>query len=176
MFDISGFVNARAIGFTGTRGGMSNLQNSQFFKFIEKAVREPLGRFREFHHGACLGADDEAVNATKIARDSCRMDDTLSGIARPSLSIIARPCDIRSMVSFNAIDLSDEAYPARPPLDRNKDIVNASDILLAVPSGPETTRSGTWSTVRFARKHRKPILIFWPDGTVEIDGGERGKI
>jgi hypothetical protein len=35
-----------------------------------------------------------------------------------------------------------------------------------VPSGPERLRSGTWATVRYARKLRKPITILWANGEV----------
>ena len=41
-----------------------------------------------------------------------------------------------------------------------------TDMLVACPKGPEEVRSGTWSTVRFARKRGKRIVIIMPDGTV----------
>lgn len=61
----------------------------------------------------------------------------------------------------------------KPYLVRNKDIVNASEGMLAAPRGPEELRSGTWSTIRYARKCRKKVLIMWPDGseTWEAGGG-----
>ena len=53
-------------------------------------------------------------------------------------------------------------------LDRNHDIVDASAEMLALPSGPEKMRgSGTWATIRYARRTRVPLLICWPDGRVE---------
>jgi predicted Rossmann fold nucleotide-binding protein DprA/Smf involved in DNA uptake len=54
-----------------------------------------------------------------------------------------------------------------PPLVRNRIIVDGCDVLLAAPSGAErdNPRSGTWMTVRYARKRRKRIVIVWPDGT-----------
>jgi hypothetical protein len=42
----------------------------------------------------------------------------------------------------------------------------AAAMLAACPKGPEERRSGTWATVRYARKTGKPVVIFWPDGTV----------
>ena len=39
-----------------------------------------------------------------------------------------------------------------PYLERNKNIVNAVDFIIAAPDGPEKVRSGTWSTVRYAKK------------------------
>jgi predicted Rossmann fold nucleotide-binding protein DprA/Smf involved in DNA uptake len=64
---------------------------------------------------------------------------------------------------------AEEVRPQRPYLDRNRDIVAASDVLIACPKGPEQRRSGTWSTVRYARQARLPILIVWPDGEVSDD-------
>jgi hypothetical protein len=54
---------------------------------------------------------------------------------------------------------------SKPPLVRNRSIVNASGIMLAAPSGPEVIRSGTWSTIRYAKHVGKPLFIFWPDGS-----------
>jgi hypothetical protein len=57
--------------------------------------------------------------------------------------------------------------PERPYLDRNKDIVRETASLIAAPAEPEEQlRSGTWSTVRFARKQGKPVFLILPDGTV----------
>lgn len=58
--------------------------------------------------------------------------------------------------------------PRKPYLDRNQDIVDDTDELLAVPDGPERVRSGTWSTVRYARKRKdRQISIVWPNGKLE---------
>ena len=55
----------------------------------------------------------------------------------------------------------------RPYLSRNKDIVRETDMLIATPAeAEEQRRSGTWSTIRFARKLGKPVFVIWPDGTV----------
>jgi hypothetical protein len=46
------------------------------------------------------------------------------------------------------------------PLARNRDIVDACDILVAAPRWDrEELRSGTWMTVRLARKKRIPVLM-----------------
>ncbi len=55
-------------------------------------------------------------------------------------------------------------------LTRNKDIVRETDILIAAPAEiEEQIRSGTWSTVRYARKLGKPVFVILPDGTVHVD-------
>ena len=44
---------------------------------------------------------------------------------------------------------------------RNKDIVNSCDILIACPENDkEVIRSGTWSTIRYAKKINKTVLLF----------------
>lgn len=30
----------------------------------------------------------------------------------------------------------------------------------------EEQKTGTWYTIRYARKQNKQIVIFWPDGTI----------
>lgn len=52
-----------------------------------------------------------------------------------------------------------EERPAKPYLERNKDIANEGiDGLIAAPSGwVEELRSGTWATVRYARKLKRTI-------------------
>jgi hypothetical protein len=53
-----------------------------------------------------------------------------------------------------------------PPLDRNKMMVDDCEALIATPRlMVEELRSGTWSTIRYARKCRKPVHIVWPDGS-----------
>lgn len=50
----------------------------------------------------------------------------------------------------------------KPYLERNTDIVTNSDIIIGCPLDPtkEVIRSGTWSTIRKAKKMNKKIFIF----------------
>jgi hypothetical protein len=34
----------------------------------------------------------------------------------------------------------------------------------------EVVRSGTWSTIRYARKRSKPITVILPDGSLQREG------
>lgn len=135
------------VGFTGTRKGMTDAQKSAFGQWI-------YGRaISIFHHGACRGADAESVRI---------IDDEL----HPRPIIIAHPSDLEAMTDPEAISLSGPRHWPKPPLVRNKDIVDECDTLLACPEGPEVIRSGTWSTIRYARKLGKTVVIFWPNGDV----------
>lgn len=51
-------------------------------------------------------------------------------------------------------------------LKRNHNIVDSCTHLFACPHDEEIMRSGTWATVRYARKQNKPITIIWPDGSM----------
>lgn len=135
------------IGFTGTRKGMTHEQT--------KKVRKYFVQLHPFclHHGDCIGADDEA---NSIAR----------GLFNNS--IIHPPVDPK----YRAYCPSDKSWEPKRYIVRNHDIVDESDILVATPKQKrETRRSGTWATIRYARKqeHIKAIYIIYPDGTSSLD-------
>jgi hypothetical protein len=69
---------------------------------------------------------------------------------------------------------ADEIKPSKGYLARDVAMVEATDLLIACPKGPEQERgSGTWFTVRAARARGKMILIIWPDGRVTDENMER---
>lgn len=131
------------IGFTGTQKGMTKEQKEEFSKYI-------LGvDITEFHHGDCIGADEEAH---KIVND-----------AFESVVIITHPPIEDKKRSFV---YGVTARKAKPYLERNKDIVNETDMLIACPkSDKEELRSGTWSTIRYAKMMGKRMIIIYPDGS-----------
>lgn len=58
-------------------------------------------------------------------------------------------------------------FPVKAPLARNRDIVNATPKLYAfVSTYHEIQRSGTWATIRYARKIGHDVTVVWPDGLV----------
>jgi hypothetical protein len=125
------------VGFTGTQLGMSPNQMAQFlprFAFYLPTV---------FHHGMCIGADEQAEEF--VLR--CFPHVIIYGhmpINRSKVSMKCRPHHF---------------LQPREYLERNKKIVDRSDVLLAAPKGPEELRSGTWSTIRYARKKGIPVEI-----------------
>ena len=55
-------------------------------------------------------------------------------------------------------------YPQQEYLNRNHNIVDASEILIACPAQTEEViRSGTWATIRYARKNNKIIRFIGPE-------------
>ena len=131
-------------GFTGTQLGMTAAQK----RIVETFLRNSRG---EFQHGDCIGADEEAH---EIALGF-------------GFLIILHPPTNRTKRAF--CDAAIERM-AKPYLSRNKDIVLETDQLIAAPGEEEEhIRSGTWSTVRFARSLKRTINIVLPDGRVLVE-------
>jgi hypothetical protein len=134
-------MRARKIGFTGTQRGMTEIQ--------AQMVDDYFGTGTEFHHGDCIGADEQAHRLAKAA--GC-------------LIIIHPPSNLNK----RAFCVADNILPEKEYLDRNHDIVDSTELLLATPSGEKVLRSGTWATIRYARKWKKPTIIIYPNGRTEI--------
>lgn len=134
------------IGFTGTQTGLSAQQKMVLTGILNSVG--PIGMFpNEFHHGCCIGADSESHYIAKEV----------------GLHIVLHPPTNLSKADTTLV--GDEERRAKDYLARNHDIVNESSLLIACPKGPEELRSGTWATVRYARKQKKQLIIIFPDGS-----------
>ena len=133
-----------SLGFTGTQTGLTKAQA----KNLKKALESFSESHDDFHHGDCIGADKEAHDIARAL--SYRI------ILHPPTSPLKRAfCD------------SDICRDPLSYLERNTEIAKESDILIACPKErEEQLRSGTWSTVRRARKQNRNILILFPDGFI----------
>lgn len=145
------------IGFTGTRHGMTSEQMGAFSQFMSEVF--PL---TEFHHGDCVGADDEAANIMSDIRSNSDMD------AR-RWKIVCHPPADETHRAFN--EHYDEMREPKTHFARNRAIVDECDMLIAAPQYAEpitqTTRGGTAYTVTYARKKGKKVYVIRPDGTIE---------
>lgn len=133
-------------GFTGTQNGMTDRQSSTFIRWVHSKGRA------ELTHGDCIGADEQAHAIT--LHNGWRI------VIRPASGVGGK----RAFCTG-----ASKVHEPKPPLDRNTDIVDDTQRLVACPSGPEIMRSGTWSTVRRARRAGRPILIIWPDGSITTE-------
>ena len=143
------------LGFTGTREPISDAQR----KWLWRLFYPDEGRCEIdiLHHGACENADTFAHHYA---------------LGQVKEIVIHPPEDPKHVDLSCFVTTSTRTrivvLPPRPYLKRNEDIVDASSKLVALPKTHfEELRSGTWSTVRYARAHDKPGMIVWPDGRVE---------
>jgi len=140
------------IGFTGTRKGLTDKQEQLFLDLI-KAEKN----ITEFHHGDCVGAD-------------ARVDELMRSISSRYQIIVHPPIQSNHRAWCNG----DITLPEKDYIERNHDIVDVCDVLYACPgSMSEEQRSGTWATIRYARKQNKMIVIIYPTGEMS-DATELG--
>jgi hypothetical protein len=136
-------MTERHIGVTGTESGGNTRQLALAEMFLGELLSQG---FTHLHHGDCVGVDDEVA---LIAADL-------------GYTLVGHPPTNPRMRAFNK--RTSIWMPERPYLDRNQDIVDASEKLLAVPKEMvEILRSGTWSTVRRARKKGLVPYIIYPE-------------
>jgi len=135
------------VGFTGSREGMAIKQKLTLRAFLKKNATQ-------FIHGDCEGSDEEAHYIAEELK--------LSILIYPPQDVkhqafCAQKSAYKLIVSFKP----------QPYLKRNKSIVSMCDVLCATPATMrEQLRSGTWSTVREARRQSKQLMIILPDGTI----------
>jgi len=138
------------IGFTGTQTGLTPMQ----FNLLVEVLGE-LHEVTEAHHGDCIGADFEFATIVKCVA--------------PDVVVHRHPPTNKTKRANTRFDVD---HPPKEYLVRNKEIVRAADFIIACPKGQhEEQRSGTWSTVRFARRCNMPIVILWPDGKYNYEEG-----
>lgn len=137
------------IGFTGTRLGMTAPQ----LVSLDHVLKD-LEPFFSVHHGGCKGSDEQFHK--QITHDY------------PSVLRVIHWGDREAWRSDHAI--GDLEHDPKPNLERNHDIVHQSDLLIAAPdSMTEMIHSGTWATVRYARKLGKKIILIFPQGVIKVE-------
>lgn len=136
-------VMTTAVGVTASRDGLTEPQADLAYRFLD-GLRATGAT--ELHHGDCVGGDAALAD---MARDlGYRL------IAHPPTAPVLR-----------AHVPSDVVLPATGYLARNRRIVDDTHVLVAFPNTPEEqVRSGTWSTVRYARQVRRRHHVVGPAG------------
>jgi hypothetical protein len=130
---------------TGTVDGWTSAQCAYVTEFLKNQRPRVL-------HGAARGVDSECHD---IARWF-------------ALPIWVHPGSVKSNLAN--LDMTSPlccVEPPAPPLVRNMTMVNRAHLVIAVPRGEEQLRSGTWATIRYARKQGKHLVIVYPSGRVE---------
>lgn len=137
------------VGFTGTRKGMSEDQATRFVLKMLAVEGELV-----FHHGDCIGADAEAHHLVREFR--------------PDAIIHIHPPEDPKQQAFCDGDREEEP---KEYIERNRDIVRASDLLIAAPAQDYNMPrgSGTWATIRYSRKAGVRLAVIDPNGNVLED-------
>jgi hypothetical protein len=126
----------RVVGFTGTQKGMSKRQKESLKEALSDGVTE-------LHHGDCIGAD---AQADTIAREL-------------GIDVVIHP-PINALKRAFCAKAGDVVWEPAPYLERDHDIVDETEELIAAPHGDkEELRSGTWATIRYARQLDKTVTI-----------------
>ena len=142
------------VGFTGTREGLTDQQLAWLYSLLED--QSPDMAITEVHHGACVGADLAVHQAALDA--NC-----LVHVWPPTnMSLCATECLIQGpLVTI---------HPRMPYFNRDREIVNATEGLIALPkhdAQPDPPQwGGTWYTVDFALRMNRPVIICNPKGIV----------
>jgi hypothetical protein len=131
------------VGITATRKGLTQTQKT-ILRGSLKDMQDWEGA-HVFHHGDCLGGD---VDGAEIAREL-------------GYKIVAHPPENPKL---RAYDKADEVREPLSYLARNRNIVDETGTLFACPDGPERPHSGTWLTVRYARKVGARYQLIGPTG------------
>lgn len=136
------------IGVTGTRKKVLPAQVGTFTWLIRQELERAADGRVELHHGDCIEADYLMHCVAKGL--GCR-------------TVIHPPRDPK----YRAWCVGDEMWPEKEYLTRNRDIVECGRIMIAMPNeDEEQLRSGTWSTIRYARKLGREVRQILRDGTV----------
>lgn len=146
------------LGFTGTRRGLTPAQLAALPSVIAALPDRVL-------HGGAIGADEQfdrwllqhGMNPQHIHVLPCEAERERFWIERQYVELTVHPHPLHLR----------KVYATQKALVRNELIARECDHLLACPAGmTEELRSGTWATVRYARKAGRALTILWPDGSV----------
>ena len=141
-----------AIGFTGTRHGMTRVQLRAVEQLVADLTRGEPPCWA--HHGDCVGADAE-FHGVVAAIDGAR--------------IVVHPGPAYD-IARQAGCAGHERREPLPHMRRNANIVRESTVMIAAPYQETERRSGgTWATIRMARMAGKPLAIVYPSGVVATE-------
>jgi len=137
------------VGFSGTREGMSKKQRW--------GLIYELNRFKwrvEGHHGDCEGFDEE-VHAFLALRSQPTI------VIHPPIDIEYRAfCEVTDTEFFGYSGDNTTGLIPKRYLERNRDIVDATELLIAAPLRMNPmSGGGTWYTIQYAQEQRKPVVL-----------------
>jgi len=137
----------KVVAFTGTRQGLTEAQCESLRQLLKEISP------RRLIHGDCIGGD---AMAHEIAEDL-------------GIKTVTRPCNLRGQRAFTGAEALAEP---EDPLVRNRKMVDESHALIGCPSSKQQElRSGTWATIRYAKKMDGLVWLVFPDGSIQPPSG-----
>lgn len=137
--------------FTGSRSGCSGIQLATLNSFVFKLRNTEYPDVR-FLHGGCRGGDTEFHELLF------------------KWEMLSRLTVCPSNMPWTQDQLLGSGFKTEDPdfpLVRNHRMVDESQRLFACPDTlKEIQRSGTWATVRYARKKKLQLYLILPDGSM----------
>lgn len=129
---------------SGTREGASD---AQLLALAETLLHYTgLHKTIELHHGDCLGVDQQAAEMAAMMQHTT----------------VSHPPTKDNMRAFHE---SDVVMPAKGYLERDRDLAELCDVLVALPLVHDVNaNSGTWYTIRHAMRINKDIIVIDRDG------------
>ncbi len=146
LFEQKTLATAKRWGVTGTKDGATRPQILRL-----RSLMKGLSGPNEFHHGFCVGVDEEVHRMIRNRFPDCEI------VAHPSINKHAQSTSISA----------DRYMPALDFIPRNHNIVHAVEFMLVLPkTDEEELRSGTWATYRYTKKYGCPFTVILPDGRI----------
>lgn len=142
------------IGFTGSRNGMTDEQKEQVSNTIDMLLKQTL-KGSSAIDGRCVGSD---ADFNDIATEKGLYTIGIGGYSAKN------PDDL----SYRNDNVYNVYRTSMTHFARNREIVNASDVMIATPlSFNFDINGGTNYTIKFAQQVKKPIYVISPEGIVK---------
>jgi hypothetical protein len=135
------------VGVTGSRHGLTLAQMTAVTRELVQIMINHFMGAHDLHHGDCQGVD------VQVAAIAAGLD----------YFTVAHPPSDERLRGFHP------SRAIRPPADylqRDRDIVDETELLLACPDGPERPKSGTWYTINYAHRIGRRVVLIQPDGSI----------
>lgn len=123
-------------GFTGSRKLKLNEQQKKILAEFIKNME-----ITEFHHGDCVGADASLHEFIRSQFSYMKI-------------IVHPPVDSKN----RAFCEGDVIMDKKDYMERNRDIVDSSEVLFALPPENSNPRSGTLATIRYSEKKKIAVI------------------
>lgn len=144
------------IGFTGSRNGMTDAQLRNVMHIVVAL------NMTEARHGDCRGSDSQFARFANDVLPAHKV------IVHPPIKDIDRAFEIRP---------GNVVREPKTYLYRNRDIVDESEIVIGCPpSNDWLNHGGTFFSLRYSIKRKKPTIICWPNGSMSAENCSASEI